>query len=130
MPTEIRSLAGAVDYDGTAIGDPGRIEFPAADVAPGLRARIHSLSYFGANVSGGFTLTLAVPPITPLLATVRQRLRNTDVDITSFYLPCGFIVPPGGFVLEVVSTGKSGAGTIIVDWLPDVAPELRGIGAI
>ena len=129
MPTVIRTLAGAVDYDGTSIGDPGRVEFPAADIAPGLRARLHSVSYFGAAVPDGFTLTLAVPPLTPLLATVRQRLRNTGLDIVSFYLPCGFIVPPE-FVLEVVSTGKTGTGTLIVDWLPDVAPELRGIGAI
>ncbi len=130
MPTEIRTLAGAVDYNGTLTGDPGRIEFPAADIAPGLRARIYSISYFGANVTKGFTLTLAVPPLTPPLTTVRQRLRDTQADITTFYYPCGFIVPPGGFFLEVVSSGKSGAGTIIVDWLPDVAAELRGIGAI
>lgn len=123
MPTEIRTLLGAVDFDGTAIGDAGRVEFPAEDIAPGLRARIHSLSYFGAAVSDGFTLTLALPGV---VVTVRQRLRNTGLDIVSFYLPCAFVVPPG-FVLEVVSTGKTGTGTVVVDWLPDVAPELRGI---
>lgn len=114
--TSIQTIVGAVDFDGLTAAT-GRVTFDPEDIAPGMRAHILSVSYFGASVSTGATLTL-VDERTGAVATSLQRIRTLGGGFRSFYFGC-FQVPPR-FRFELVTTGKSGDGTLILDWSPTI----------
>ena len=117
----IATVAGAVEFTGAAAAD-GLCEFtdwtPGGNVNRDIRAVIHSISYDG----GGPLTLLVILRLVGGAATERQVLIDAGGINSRVLAGCNIIVPkepiPSGVTWDLVCTtvGKSGTGSLIVDW--------------
>lgn len=135
MPTQVTTLAGAVQFDGLTAAT-GRTVFTRwANVPRTTRVHIHQVAYHGAAGDAITRLDIwLVDPAGP--ATARMLIgRATAADLVgptleTDYTICGREVPrgaSGNWQLEVITVGKSQDASVTVDFSllpwPDASPN-------